>query len=107
MRIFIAVIDNNKYNINDLGVQLGDLIYHSNWKIYTTMVSAGYTMYPQIEIISLKGFWSIVHVNDNKLHYYKERDKYVGIEIIYSLILSTDFGFSTEYIDAEGREYGT
>ena len=71
------------------------------------MVADRYTVYPQIEIICLKGFWSIGPMNDNDLHYYKERDKYVGIKIIYSLILSTDFGFSTEYFDTEGREYGT
>ena len=107
MKIFNEVTDNNKYKIDDLGVQLGDLGYHSNQNISTTMVAARYTVYPQIETIFLKGFWSIGPVNDNYLHYYKERDKYVGIKIIYSLILSTDFGFSTEYFDTEGREYGT
>ena len=79
MRIFIAVTDNNKYKIGDLGVQLWDLVYHSNRKISTTMVSAGYTVYPQIEKKCLKDFCSIGPVNDNDLHYYKERDKYVGI----------------------------
>ena len=79
MRIFNAVKDNNKYNIDDLGLQLGDLGCHSNQKISTTMVAAGYTNYPQIEKICLKDFWSIGPVNDNDLHYYKERDKYVGI----------------------------
>ena len=79
MRILNAVTDNNKYKIDDLGVQLGDLGYHSNRKISTTMVSAGYTVYPQIETICLKNFWSIGPVKDNELHFYKERDKYVGI----------------------------
>ena len=81
------VIEENKYKFSNLGVQLGDLGYHSYWKGYWIMVTSGCIFLLHIG----NHFTKVDPVKDRYIIYDKAEDNYVGKEITEVLLLKTGF----------------
>ena len=76
-KLFLQLIAYNKYELQQLGVEEGDLGTHSCRKGVATMVAAGCTVSPPIVSICVRAGWVMGGVKDRYLKRESAGDQYV------------------------------
>ena len=77
-KLFLQVVSENKFELQELGVEDGDLGTHSCRKGVATMVAAGCTVSPPIVSICVRAGWVMGGVKDRYLKRESAGDQYVG-----------------------------
>ena len=103
-KLFLNMISNNKLELQELGVEDGDLGTHSCRKGVATMVAAGCTVSLPIVSICVRAGWVMGGVKDRYLKRESVGDQYVGRCASGLDQLSKGFAISPPYFDFTGIE---
>ena len=98
-KLFLQMISDNKSELQQLGVEEGDLGTHSCRKGVATMVAAGCTVSPPIVSICVRAGWVMGGVKDRYLKRESAGDQYVGRCAAGLDQLSKRFSVSPPYFD--------
>ena len=103
-KLFLNMISDNMSELQQLGVEDGDLGTHSCRKGVATMVAAGCTVSPPIVSICVRAGWVMGGVKDRYLKRESAGDQYVGRCATGLDQLSKGFAISPPYFDFTGIE---
>ena len=98
-KLFLAVISDNKEELQLLGVEEGDLGTHSCRKGVATMVAAGCTVSPPIVSICIRAGWVMGGVKDRYLKRDSVGKQYIGCCVAGMDQLNKSVTISPPYFD--------